>query len=298
MNIEQLYRDHNIRFVTEGHKHAREGWVNVECPFCTGNPGYHLGYDTIGNKFVCWRCGGKHADQVISKLLRVGTGEAKTLLRQYGSLVHKVPEKRAKIGTKRFKLPPHTQPLAQAHRNYLEDRGFAPDLLIDLYGLQGTGIYSRLDNIDYSRRIVIPYMWGDEIVSFDCRDITNKSQYKYMACSEAREKINHKHILYGSQPLWGDTGICVEGCTDVWRMGVNSFATSGIKYTPKQLRLIAKTFKRVPVLFDPDPQGIKQANKLISDLKFRGVDSFRVDIETDPGDLTQTEADYLVKQLI
>jgi hypothetical protein len=36
----------------------------------------------------------------------------------------------------------------------------------------------------------------------------------------------------------------------------------------------------------------------VAELKFRGVDAFRVDIEGDPGSMKQSEADYLVKQLI
>ena len=90
----------------------------------------------------------------------------------------------------------------------------------------------------------------------------------------------------------------MEGPTDVWRMGVNSVCTSGIKYTPAQVRILAKNFKRIPVIFDDEPQAIIQANKLVADLKFRGVNSFRVDIKGDPGGLSQSEADYLVKQLI
>ena len=42
MDIVQLYQDHNVDFMTEGHPHCRPGWVNTVCPFCTGNPGYHL----------------------------------------------------------------------------------------------------------------------------------------------------------------------------------------------------------------------------------------------------------------
>ena len=64
------------------------------------------------------------------------------------------------------------------------------------------------------------------------------------------------------------------------------------------MRLIAKTFKRVPVMFDDEPQAVIQANKLVADLRFRGVDSFRVDIKGDPGSLSNEEAKYLLKQLL
>ena len=89
-----------------------------------------------------------------------------------------------------------------------------------------------LDNINYSHRIIIPYIWNSEIVSFDARDATNKQLNKYQACPLEREIVEHKRILYGTQEMWTDTGICVEGTTDVWRLGTDSFATSGIKDSP------------------------------------------------------------------
>ena len=119
-----------------------------------------------------------------------------------------------------------------------------------------------------------------------------------MACPGDRELIPHKNILYGKQEAWKETGICVEGPTDVWRFGINSFGTSGIKYTPKQVRVISSIFNRVAVCFDDDPQAIIQANKIVAELRFRGVDAFRVDIEGDPGSMKQEDADYLVKQLM
>jgi len=103
--------------------------------------------------------------------------------------------------------------------------------------------------------------------------------------------------LYGKQEYWTDTGICVEGPTDVWRFGFQAFATSGIKYTPAQVRVIAKTFKRIFVVYDDDPQAVIQAKKLVAELQFRGLKAIRVTIEGDPGSMKQDEADYFVKQL-
>jgi len=304
MDIESLYRDHNIDYVSDsGHRHARQGWVNTSCPFCTGNPGYHLGYDTHGKKFVCYRCGGHSAQNTISELLHVTYKEAKKLLKQYGAHIGRQHKMTHKIRTMSFKLPSNAEELQERHIKYLIKRKFDPDYLIKEFKLLGTGMMSKLKAKDdkilnYKHRIIIPFYWDNEIVSFDSRDITEKAINKYQACPLERELIEHKHILYGRQDKWNDTAVCLEGPTDVWRMGFNSFATSGIKYTPKQLRLIAKLFKRVPVIFDDEPQAIKQADKLVSDLKFRGVDAFRVDIQGDPGGLEQSEADYLMKQLI
>ena len=167
----------------------------------------------------------------------------------------------------------------------------------------GTGPISYLKlnedkSINFKHRLIIPINWGSKTVSFQSRDITNKSNLKYITCPKGIELMFHKNILYGNQSKWGEFGICVEGDTDVWRLGNLSFATFGIKYTFAQLRLIANTFKRVAVCFDPDPQAIEQAEKLVADLRFRGVDAFKVDLGCDPGDLPQNEADYLVKNIL
>jgi hypothetical protein len=75
-------------------------------------------------------------------------------------------------------------------------------------------------------------------------------------------------------------------------------ATFGIKYTKEQLWVIDQTFDRVAVCFDDEPQAVLQANKLVKELVFRGHDAFRVPIVGDPGSMKQSEADYLVKQIL
>lgn len=299
MDIIQLYQDYSIEYHTEGHPHCREGWVNVECPHCTGNPGLHLGYNLEENFFSCWRCGWKPIDQTIAKLLNVPEREARQIIKRYGLLVSKpVEEQKVKVHVKAFKLPSGTMLLQEYHRRYLENRNFDPDYLVKVWGLLGTGPVSNLDKIDYKLRIIIPFIWGNELVSFDSRDITGKDPGRYKACPKDREIIAHKSILYGKQEAWKNTGILVEGPTDVWRLGTSSFACSGIKYTPEQVRVIPNYFKRIAVCFDDDPQAKIQANKIVAELKFRNVDAFRIDIKGDPGDMEQNEADYLVKQLI
>ena len=84
----------------------------------------------------------------------------------------------------------------------------------------------------------------------------------------------------------------------MWRLGVNSFAVSGIEYTHEQVRVMAQTFKRVAVIFDDEIQAQKQAKKLVADLKFRGIDSWNVKIKGDPGSMKQKDADELVKSIL
>lgn len=297
MDIISLYQDFNVDYVTEGHKHCREGWVNVECPFCTGNPGYHLGYNLNENYFHCWRCGGHFITTTLSHLLKKPEKDVRKLINQYG-IIHTTKIVKVEIRKKSFKYPSGTGLLSNAHIRYLQSRNFDPDQIINLWQLKATGPVSKLDNIDYKHRIVIPFIWNNQQVSFDSRDITGKDPGRYKACPKDRELIPHKSILYGKQEKWKEKGILVEGPTDVWRMGTSSCAVSGIKYTNHQIREISKQFRRVAVCFDDDPQAKLQAAKIVAELKFRGVDAFRVDIEGDPGGMKQEDADYLVKQLI
>jgi len=135
------------------------------------------------------------------------------------------------------------------------------------------------------------------MVSFQTRDITGKSDLKYISCPKAREVIQHKHILYGKN--WNrKVGIAVEGVTDVWRLGPAAFAVFGIEFLNQQVRQMAKLFKRVIVLFDDDPQAIRQAAILMEELKFRKVDAAQEIIKGDPGEMSPADADYLVKQHI
>lgn len=296
MDIIGLYRDFGIEHRTEGHKHCRPGWVNTECPFCTGNAGLHLGWNLEEEYYYCWRCGWKPMVHTIAELIHVSDNEAWNIARQYGRIYTQV--KKVKDGKKPFTFPSNTEPLQENHKKYLRKRGFIPEELQKDWFIKGTGPLSKIDKIDYRFRIVIPYIWNGVPVSFDARDITDKQRNKYQACPKEYEEIEHKRILYGDQEKWNpELGICVEGPTDVWRIGKQAFAVSGIAYTPAQVRLIATIFKRVVVVFDDDPQAQVQAKKLIAELKFRGVDAFNVKIKGDPGSMRQKEVKELMQKI-
>lgn len=320
MDICSLFNDYGIDYITEGNKHARNGWVNVHCPHCEGSNNYHLGFNIDGDYSSCYRCGFHSLQDSIAVLLNIEWFKAKEIIKQYGGHTYvKYVEKVPRHNTKAHKLPNNTTPLQSQHKKYLEKRGFDPEYLERVWHLVGTGPISLLGDLNYKHRIIIPYIWNGQQVSFDARDVTGKAMNKYQACPLEREIIPHKDILYGKQEAWKETGICVEGTTDVWRLGTNAFATSGINYTQKQLRIIAKNFKRVAVVFDSSPkkstslsmksirensnlskemQAEQQAKDLIAELRFRGVDAFRVSIVGDPATMQQSEADYFVKQLV
>lgn len=299
MKTLELLRDHNVPCQTEGHKHCRPGWINMTCPFCVGNPGLHLGIKFDGSIATCWRCGWHPIKKVIAKLIGISESEARGIMQQYGGKPAgaKAKEVKRKIRAKAHKLPSDTGPLKTMHKTYLRGRNFDADRLAVNWKLLGTGPISKLDKTRYNHRILAPIFWDRKRVSFQTRDITNKHPAKYMACPEDRELIKHKHVLYGRQDLWGDAGICVEGITDVWRLGKHAAATFGIKYTHKQIRLLSKHFNRVLIAFDDDPQAQEQAKKLKAELILRGVEAVNIELKNDPGSMTPQQAKTLVKKI-
>ena len=229
---------------------------------------------------------------------KIDEKQAKELLRKYKSTPGS-KKSEPKIKFKPHKLPSGTASMKQQHRKYLEDRGFDADYLEQEWYLLGTGPISRLDGTDYKHRILAPIFWDGKQVTFQTRDITGKSNVKYMACPKEREGIHHKHIIYSNPKIsWDSVGICVEGITDVWRLGEQAFATFGIKTTQRQIRLIARQFDRIIILFDDDPQAQQQAKQLQAELEVRGVETIIETIQGDPGDMPQDDADHLVKQLV
>lgn len=299
MRIKDLLSDYDIPYDEGSTKNVQEGWIGIQCPFCDDTSN-HLGYNIEEDKgFNCWKCGYHSPVDTIKELLSVSRRRAYSLIKAYGgqSISHEA-NKIVKVGLKAHNLPPSTGELGSLHKRYLKSRGFDPEKIANIWGVMGTGPFSKMDNTDYKHRLVIPIFWDGMRVSFQTRDVTRKAGIKYITCPEEREIIHHKNIVYGLQEYLGDTGIVTEGVTDVWRLGTNSCATFGINYTLKQVRVISKIFKKVFIIFDNDKKARKQAEKLEAELKFRGTDAINITIEDDPGSLSQEEADNLVKELI
>lgn len=299
MDITQLYDHYGVPYATDVDKHYRPGWINTECPYCSGNPGFHLGFDLAEPHYYCWRCGWKPVVSTVAILLKVTEQEARIILKRYDITAPAYQVAKIKpIKTRIAQLPYGLCTLTPLHLNYLKKREFDPDKITRIWSIIGTGPMSQLDNIDYKHRILIPYIWDGEQVSFTARDVTGKNPVRYRSCPADYERVAHKDILYGKQEAWGHTGICVEGPTDVWRFGLNSFATSGIEYTARQVRLMSSLFHRIFVVYDDDPQAIVKGKELVSELKFRGVDAYHVPIVGDPGGMKQDDADHLVRNLL
>ena len=296
MSMTDLLQDYHIPFQTEDHKHCRPGWINMACCWCYGNPGLHLGWRISGGYFYCWRCGRKKTISTLSKILSLPYEQTKEIVKQYRIKSGIVTQTVIEVKRKKFKFPNGVGSLLPKHRKYLKNRGFNPDQLIKKWNLLGTGPVGLLDKIDYRFRIIIPIEWGNKVVSFQGRDVTEKHKRKYMACPKVREIKDHKTVLYRPKQLNRDQPIIVvEGVTDVWRLPYQSLGTFGIMHKEAQTAWIANNFKEVIILFDDDPQAVIQSKKLSAELRFRGVYAKSEFIKGDPGSLTDKEASNLIK---
>jgi len=293
LNVIDFLQAHNIEHVSEGHKHARPGWVQISCPFCIGNPGYHLGYNLEGGFFNCWRCGFKQGYQVVLALLDGNKSAAKRVLQDYaGRPIGRSRIRRAHSRT--LALPHGLQPLTSRAKKYLATRRYDPDMLEAVWHLQSTANYG-----DLSYRIFIPvYLYG-HVVTWQCRATNENDSLKYITQSADKEIESVRDIVYGLDQCVSKTCAIVEGVTDVWRLGPGAVAVFGIKYRPSQVALLTEHFDHFHILFDSDPQAKIQANQLGTELSVLGgkVKVWDMD-EGDPGVMLQREADEFMQQIM
>lgn len=294
----KFFEDHGIDY-SDGesqHKHCRPGWINIECLFCTGNPGLHLGYNEMSGYFRCWRCGYHSIDEVLKALLGVPWSKAKDVKTFYGGKTgRQIPVFSPKYKDVKVALPEGTGPLKRRHKQYLRERGFNPKILEDIWNICGTGGYGK-----YKERIIAPIYYKGELVSYQGRDITGKSDIRYKACRKDDEKILHQEVIYGHDLTDKHSIVLVEGIIDAWRLGPGAGATFGLGISSGQLKILSK-YKNIFTCRDfTDPQAIKEAEMITAELSLLGCNVEMIWIEegTDPGDMKQEDADWLMRELL
>ena len=210
-----------------------------------------------------------------------GTGEVSARNR----LNKKTPQ------AKEIKLP--GGPLEKVHRKYLEKRGFDPDIIAEDYRVLGTSLVG-----EWKYRIIIPIYFRGKLVSFQGRDITDKQRLRYKSLEIEKSVIHYKHTLYNIDNCIGDTVVVFEGPTDVWRWGVGGVATFSTAVTEQQIWLLSR-YRRVFFMFDTGEESQGLALKAARKLACMGVvvEVLDLEMERDPGELTESEVHELRKDL-
>lgn len=293
MNFRQFCEDYKIQIAHPGQQHYRAGWVNVSCPFCTGHYGHHLGYKITTGQINCFRC--KNANwlpKVIAGLANCSLQVAFEIINDYGGLPREVeqPKRKWREGVD-CEIPHGLIDVTQVGLDYLSNRGFDAERIVELYGLKQTGPVGPLRH-----RLFIPIYFRNHMVSYTCRGIINQ-RIRYLTCPAKNETIPSKEILYGYDMCRGSKRIVVvEGCVDVWKLGAGSVATFGTKFTSKQLQLL-RTFRQVILVCDNDMAGRSAWERLREEIGFGKTKIVSLDNAGDAGELKQADADYFMRTL-
>lgn len=303
INLKQLLIDYNISFSEEG-KHSEEKWIQVQCPYCispTTGKKKHGGFNIKKEYYHCWKCGWKPLTSILSLLLNTTTRQIKILLKKYKGEIISTTEQE-EIIKQPFRLPDYCAEMTSRHRQYLEKRKFNSWQLEREWGLLGTSHHG-----DYKLRIIAPIFLDNKMVSYQGRDITDKSPIRYKACKINTEIIHYKHIVYGFDKLretkHKDRCIIVEGITGAWRLGSGTVATFGINFTQQQiLFLIKRQIKTAFIMYDPEEKAQEQAEQLSHLLSGLGIETKIIDISKeegdDPGELSTEKAQLISKELL
>lgn len=336
LDIRSLLSDHNVPFATSGSKHTMPGWVNVNCPFCPGSKDYHLGFNEAREFWNCWRCGWHPQEATVAALTGTTASEARALVESYrtGRPValappSPAPPKIEKVALPGLPLVPAIKgpiigptmarqgpkrpliltqasqagqrqgpPLARA-LTYLARRGFCEggdrnlEWLVEAYNLHATGPIGP-----YAFRVIAPIYFDGNLVSYQGRDYTGKSELPYKACPKELEVREHKHCLYAMDLAVGETVVVVEGVVDAWKLGPGAVATFGSSFTWPQVRLLGERWSRHVVLYDPDAEN--KANELANALSgiSKRVVVARLGRWKDPGAMDVSAAKALMEDLL
>lgn len=280
MNFLDILRDYDIEIAPESHHHARDGWVQFDCPFCgKDSHKFHAGYNLNFGYVNCWRCGSHSVETVLMQLTGLSAKQCSRLIKDFD--IKKVFKEKPKG---KLILPKGLDDLSKAHKNYLRSRGFDPKELVRLWKLQGIGIAPKL-----SWRIFIPVHYKGKIVSWTTRTIAKgASQLRYVSASASEESISHKTLLYG-EDYCDENILIVEGCFDVWRIGKGCVATLGTGYSRSQILKMLKYRKRF-ICFDNEKPAQERARKLCSLLSLYSGETTNIVLDSkDAGEASEKE---------
>lgn len=177
---------------------------------------------------------------------------------------------------------------------YLESRGF------DVETLGADFVISYCKESDYflaSNRIIIPILEGGKLKGWqaryigelDWKDKTVKKPAKYFSCPNSNFR---SRCIYNweSMKQW-ETGVIVEGPTDVWRGGSMFGCIFGNTITDIQFRKLLAVFRRrkLVLCLDPEEYESKSTQRRIREFTSRMSDktfcAVKLPDDTDPGSL-------------
>jgi len=283
--IQEMFSELGVEYVESGHRHARPGWINIDCPFCgRDSKKFHMGFNLNLHFFHCWRCRSHHPAKVLRALGVASESRAKEILRGLGSVAPLQRERSRET----LKEPDGRGPLLSAHRRYLRERGFEPEIIQSIWKIEGIGIETRR----LAWRIYIPIYYQGRKVSWTSRAIGAEVEQRYLSASAADEVVNHKSIVYGADLCRQSIVIC-EGPLDAWAIGPGAGSLFGTAFSDAQVAELVR-FPYRYVCFDASLPAQSEARKLCAQLAtFPGVTENLILDAKDPAEASEKELNQL-----
>jgi hypothetical protein len=284
MRFEDLLQEHRIPTAPTGHHHARSGWLQFDCPFCSPRSSrYRMGYNAQGRYVNCWSCGAHRLAETLAALTGLNIGEC---FRLVGGIDFEKHTKKVGV-TGRLVLPSGVGPLKTPHLTYLASRCFDPNRLTQLWGIRGIAVHYRL-----AWRVFIPIQFRGETVSWTTRATSDRAVPRYISAKPDEESMSHKELLYGEDYV-RHAVVVHEGPTDVWRTGPGAVATLGTSFTRAQVLKLSKYPVRA-VCFDSDSDAQRRARELCRQLEVFDGRTFNVVLDAkDAGAASEREISRL-----
>lgn len=280
VDYEAICRQLDIPYWTSG-KNNVEGCITIKCPCCPEDdpdPSRHGNLDPATGKYSCWRCKGSHPSVVIARAGHVSVQAASDLIRKYTTGIVQVKHEYVEQATS-IRLPGSVTPL-DLHTRYLTGRGFDVDELMFYHAIRFTGMMEKWEGKDWGLRAIIPvYDRMNRLVSFQGRDCTGKSPYRYMFPKKEQQIQDCKTLLYGAELCGGtDKLLVVEGVMDAWKAGRGVVATFGSGVSKEQILEMAH-WKKVYLAFDNESAAKEEATGIAKELSALGTDAFLVNTD-------------------
>ena len=304
LDITEYLRHKGIKYWDTG-KNISQDWIGIQCLWCSDKTN-HLGIHTTRGTINCFRCSIKGTViRLIMKIERCGYEQALEVVSNFNRLrsTHSLPlpEERSfkfrRLGESDYSFDLLSQfdfddEMLPIHESFLNSRYFDPIHLIDRYKIKFCG---PLGN--YKLRIIVPVFDRGKCVSFLARDATNKAHAPYLNCPNELSLVDIRDQVYNIDNANNPDVIIVEGATDVWRIGNDTVATLGIKYTPMQVLTLTR-YRRCFILFDAEELAQEQAHKLSSDLSTVVHEVIQLELpKGDPAEMSESDVKSLRKQV-
>lgn len=304
LDIRSYLRDRDIKFY-EGGKNISPDWIGIRCLWCDDKSN-HLGIHTSRGTINCYRCPIKGTVmRLIMKIERCDYNMALEIVANFAKFKtrHTLPlpqQKESKFEHLRrasrdvdilsqFNFTDVALPI---HEDYLHNRYFDPLHIREKYKIKFCGPVGQ-----FKLRIIIPILVRGKCLSFTARDVTGHDNPPYRNCPNEEALVDTRELVYNIDNADSPDVLIVEGVTDVWRIGDNTVATLGIKYTPMQVLSLTR-YRRCFILYDAEDQAQQQADRLSKDLNTVVHEVINLQLpKGDPADLSDDDVKALRKQV-